>query len=165
MIDDQIVQKARCPWGESTSIFLAMAQNQTDCCIEWPYSRMPRGYGRIMWEGRVELTHRLAFLLHNGTLPTIGEVCHSCDNPPCFNWRHLFNGTRLANVADCIAKGRFKYPSRARLTAQQVIEIRTTFVRRPRGVRGLGYHFFAKKYGVSAGAIQAIVAGRSWGDL
>lgn len=33
-------------------------------------------------------------------------VLHKCDNPPCWNPDHLFEGTQSDNRADSIAKGR-----------------------------------------------------------
>lgn len=34
------------------------------------------------------------------------QICHTCDNPPCVNFNHLFKGTALDNTNDMIAKGR-----------------------------------------------------------
>jgi hypothetical protein len=33
-------------------------------------------------------------------------ACHSCDNPPCCNPTHLFEGSTLDNIRDAAAKGR-----------------------------------------------------------
>lgn len=71
----------------------------------WPFMgyRMASGYGR----NRHGYTHRYALELHLGRplLPGM-EACHTCDNPPCCNPAHLFEGTRLANEQDKTAKGR-----------------------------------------------------------
>jgi hypothetical protein len=80
-----------------------------DECWEWLACRNPQGYGKI-WaiiEGRHEqLAHRLAYRLEYGDIPDDLCVCHSCDNPPCVNPRHLWLGTVTDNGRDCDDKGR-----------------------------------------------------------
>lgn len=74
-----------------------------DAC--WPFTgyRMASGYGR----NRHGYTHRYALTLALGRPLAPGmEACHTCDNPPCCNPAHLFEGTRLANEQDKTAKGR-----------------------------------------------------------
>jgi hypothetical protein len=35
-------------------------------------------------------------------------ICHRCDNPVCVNPDHLFDGSQLENLLDCVRKGRHK---------------------------------------------------------
>ncbi len=77
-------------------------------CWEWTGARMPRGYGifRMSQPRRNVLAHRFAWERAFGPIPLGHDVCHSCDNPPCVRPEHLFIGTRKANMADMVAKGR-----------------------------------------------------------
>ena len=61
-------------------------------------------YGRIKVKNNWLLTHRVVFEHANG--PTRLEVLHHCDNPPCCELSHLFEGTQADNLADMYAKGR-----------------------------------------------------------
>lgn len=77
----------------------------------WIWSRLhnEKGYGLVAG-GRYRKTiavHRLAAHLWL-SMPLDDErcVCHTCDNPPCFNPKHLFLGTQQENVWDSINKGR-----------------------------------------------------------
>lgn len=64
------------------------------------------GYGR-MWDGeRLGDAHRLAFEVYKGPIPTGKDVCHHCDNPPCIEPAHLWDGTAKENLEDMVAKGR-----------------------------------------------------------
>ena len=75
-------------------------------CLCWPFRKRADGYGTVYYEKRLWRVHRLAFKLTNGRIYKALQVLHSCDNPPCFNPKHLFQGTQLDNMRDMIAKGR-----------------------------------------------------------
>ncbi len=101
-------------------------------CLEWQKARLPSGYGRIGRGSRGmgwELTHRVAWELENGPIPTGMQVCHACDNPPCSNVGHLFLGTQGENLADMVSKGRQNNARgeshhSARLSDEDVAELR-----------------------------------------
>src|SRR6266566_4632547 len=69
-----------------------------------PYLGYNRRDGYGYYNGR--LAHRLIYLYIYGKLSKRKLVCHDCDNPPCCNPRHLFEGTYLDNNRDMISKGR-----------------------------------------------------------
>jgi len=78
-----------------------------DACWPWTGGRFKRrgGYGRVTLNKKDAYSHRVAFALANLRTPS-QCVLHKCDNPPCCNPSHLFEGTQADNVADCVAKGR-----------------------------------------------------------
>lgn len=94
-------------------------------CWPWTGDAHTNGYGRIPMEahgpGASALTHRVAYVL--GTGNPLGELnaLHSCDNPPCCNYRmHLRAGTKADNTRDAIERGRLH----RQVTDEQVSELR-----------------------------------------
>ncbi len=95
-----------------------------DGCWEWQGAKTAYGYGAIGAGGRgdgIRLVHRVALEQHLGRPLGAGMcACHHCDNPPCVNPLHLFEGTKGDNNRDMAAKGRHvgtrgkKLPSRRR---------------------------------------------------
>lgn len=75
-------------------------------CHEFQRGRSKSGYGRVSSGNKVVYTHRLTWERAYGPIPAGLEVCHSCDNPPCCNIKHLFLGTHAQNMADSSSKGR-----------------------------------------------------------
>lgn len=88
-------------------VFSRCPRPGTDECWEWPGAKNDGGYGQMGIMGTVYYTHRLAFRIWHGELEHGKLVMHSCDNPPCWNPRHLSMGTHGDNMRDCVAKGRY----------------------------------------------------------
>lgn len=101
-------------------------------CWEWRGRRDPTGYGRFNCGDKRHIASRVSLSLSLGREIAPGVfACHHCDNPPCVNPAHLFEGSPKENAMDSINKGRARYKrhpgeenGRARLTAANVIEIR-----------------------------------------
>lgn len=80
-----------------------------DGCWVWTRHFFDDGYGKFKGPGPDHKTlqaHRYAYELFVGPIPEGMLVCHKCDNPPCVRPDHLFIGTHIDNIKDCIAKGR-----------------------------------------------------------
>jgi hypothetical protein len=92
-----------------------------------------------------------------------GGVLHSCDNPCCWNPRHLRVGDQLDNVRDMISRGRAgdyrnfgSRNGRALVTEGQVVEIRA------RSAAGESNRELANAYGQDIWNIQNIVRRKTW---
>ena len=134
----------------------------TKHCWLWQGCRDEHGYGRTRTtiDGKEEhFIHRVAWAWANGRTAK-HEVCHSCDNPPCCNPCHLWEGTHAENHQDSQRKGRrahgLQIARPTKLTANQVVEI-FQFLQafEPHSV-------IAKKYGVSQPLITNIANRKVW---
>jgi hypothetical protein len=76
-----------------------------DCWL-WTGQPGDNGYGRVKLNGISTRTHRWAYMLAKGAIPTSGHICHTCDIRMCVNPNHLFLGTALENMRDMVAKER-----------------------------------------------------------
>lgn len=153
------------PWLKSA----LKAHGASDKCLEWPYSKNPKGYGQIGFKslrGKSTaplLVHRLAFYITYGRWPEPLGL-HRCDNPACFNPLHIFEGSYADNNADAKAKGHSTGGSskgatnpKAKLTEDVVRQIRSEYI-----VGVNGYWRLATKFGVYRSTIAKIVTREIW---
>jgi hypothetical protein len=136
-----------------------------DGCWEWPGFKNEDGYGRGRYLGKKGSAHRFSWQINFGEIPTGMCVCHHCDNPACINPKHLFLGTHIDNMRDMRKKGRGADFSgernpRAKLTAQDVIEMRKKYVRVKYSTCML-----AREYGVTQRAAWLAITGNGWKNL
>lgn len=128
-----------------------------EACWPWIGSLNPNGYGQIYVDEfkRPVVASRVSLFLSNGEYPV--EACHRCDNPPCVNPAHLWDGTRTDNMKDCSAKGRVYAPSLrgldnagGKLSSDDVWQIRTlAYLCKPQDL--------AVAFGVSRGHIVNVI--------
>ena len=137
------------------------------CCWEWQGYCDPSGYGMIgittkTWRGNHHVT-RVIFEIWNGTQIKDNQlICHSCDNPPCCNPFHLWEGSYAKNYADSHEKGRHSHGEihgHARFTIIDIRKIRELYA------MGHGYGFIAHAYHVSRSTIARIVTKKTWAHV
>jgi len=97
----------------------------------WPWQGRTRhdGYG-VLYVPETQLekgAHIVSWYFAHGRWPAPGmDICHSCDNHPCVNPAHLWEGTPLENTLDSVQKGRWPSGERhwkSKLTDTQWQEI------------------------------------------
>jgi hypothetical protein len=133
-----------------------------DGCWLWTAYRNQKGYGQIQVNGHPHRTHRVAWSLVNGPIPDGMAVLHSCDNPACVNVAHLHLGTVADNNRERCERGRSHKPigetnSRAKLTEQQVLEIRARYA-----LGDIHQQELADEYDVCRSLISHIVNRYRW---
>lgn len=74
-----------------------------DC---WPWNKSYGSSPQMFIRGKGIVATRIAYFLQKGEDPYPYLVCHTCNNPPCCNGRHLFKGTNKENMEDAARKGR-----------------------------------------------------------
>lgn len=126
-------------------------------CLVFPRCH-PTNYRLISIHGKGHLVHRLIWEETTGNeIPKNIEVCHSCDNPPCYEYSHLFLGTTQDNQKDAVKKdlradqfGQTHHT--AKLLDKEVAEIR-----RLRIAENLSHAATASRFGVSREHVGDII--------
>lgn len=155
--------------------------NKTGYCWNWIGSTDGR-YGQIFYNGKSRKAHRVSYELTYGEIPTGMNVCHRCDNPRCVNPEHLFLGSQVDNLRDCVQKGRNgtvtkpwriangdrstarlhpetikrgELHKKAKLTTEIVL-----YLREHKGEKSSRQ--FASQFGVSYSLINQVLSGKTW---
>lgn len=131
-------------------------------CWPWLAGHTDRGHG--LWtekRGTVEVASRAALRFSGVRVVKRDFVCHTCDNPPCCNPKHLYVGNRRTNADDVIARGlcRGEKNGNAKLSIVDVRHIREL------AAQGYSHRSLAKQFGLSSHwTIGRIVRGIGWKD-
>ncbi len=134
---------------------------EKDGCLIFTSTKNSDGYGRFSFNGKNRMAHKVAYEYWNGKIPDGLQVCHSCDNPPCCNPKHLFLGTNKENMEDKVAKGRQAFlrgenHGSSVLTKEQVDSIRSGYASGKRQTN------LAKEFGISQPHVSSICRMERW---
>lgn len=142
--------------GEVSSYFEKQIARDVDECFDWPYG-IRNGYGSIWVDGKTYRVNRLALIRTSGDAPEGKRLAlHSCNNPLCFNPRHLRWGSHKENEEDKVKDGTAlvgEMRHNAKLTEKNVILILSDNRRNGE---------IAKQYNVTRDAIYKIKSGKNW---
>lgn len=145
------------PAGRKPKPFMSYVE-KTDGCWIWKGARHQKnGYGSFRHNGKVRKAHHVAFEMHNGPLPTLGNgsldtvVMHTCDNSMCVNPHHLILGTRRQNTIDAMRRsGGVQWsqsrPMRHRFSREEARALRD---------EGVSYSEIARRFGVDPSSVSA----------
>lgn len=168
---------------------------KTTSCWLWMGARntVPgEEYGFVAVNRRTQRAHRVSYAMKHGPIPNGASILHTCDNPPCVRWSHLFEGTAKINAIDRNKKGRITYqrgnkhwtrrnpgavargkrsgrythPERTARGERHGMAILTleavNRIRRMYLTGKYSYSHLASMFGVAYGTIGALMAGRTW---
>lgn len=152
----------RASHAESLAWIEQAAQSDTDECLEWPHTRLPKEYGQVQIAGRKRFITHLVLEATGRPRPAAPSnmALHSCDNPPCANPRHLSWGGPKRNWAEGRERGQIVPRSQpkghespnAALSPEQVAEVRRAYA------AGEGsYPVLARRFGVCTSTIWRAV--------
>lgn len=133
--------------------------NDIGCFISTRYIRNQSGYPTIIVRKKRWLAHRLVFtVLKNNCIKPDKSlfVCHTCDNPSCYNPQHLFLGTAKENNQDKMKKGRHK----SGIPYKSLDDVEVDIVK----TSNMSHASLAKKFGVAVTTIKAIRDGKSYNN-
>lgn len=133
-----------------------------DACWEWQRVKDRHGYGHfnfVVAGRRIQLSHRVAYYLTYGVLPSDLCVCHKCDNPLCCNPRHLFLGTIAENNHDMAHKARSTMGER---NPSAIITIEIARQIRALHREGLTRRKIAEHLNITSHIVRGVVSGKSW---
>jgi hypothetical protein len=146
------------------AIWPRIKQGSPDEC--WPWQGgLVGGYGAGTFQKkRYRVSREILAEKLGAPIPDGIQALHTCDNPACCNPAHIFAGTPADNMADKVAKGRWKGVSpklkgeahgRAKLTEVEVREIWA--LRHTHGSTELG-----ERYGVPKSTVQNVFRQSNW---
>lgn len=135
---------------------------EPDECWPWLRYHKPRQCGNIRYNGESRQAPQIAWeLTYNVPFPRHLDACHHCDNPPCCNPRHIYAGTTMQNVHDCIARGRF---SRGEMMPMAVLndDLASQLLQAYADKRFKSVRELAEAFRVNQNTLTNLLIGRTW---
>ena len=134
-------------------------------CWEWKGCRHQKhAYGKIRFQKKDYVTHRVSYEIYRGPIPPGMQVLHDpvlCNNPSCVNPNHLRLGTPAENVADIDIAGtrtaRGEGHRLSKLNEREVREIRESYAN---GIASKSE--LSRRYGVTPSNIGKILNRTIW---
>lgn len=141
--------------------------NGPKSCWPWTGSTAKNGYGNFKVVSHVTIrASRFAYAVTNKRDPGAMFTCHTCDNPPCCNPKHLWLGDTKANSHDMVKKGRGNTGPQdghnngnAKLSADEVAKIKECIL------AGMNNKVIAEIFEITHSLVSLIRRGKLWGDV
>ncbi len=134
---------------------------KTDTCWIWQGKpQINTGYGRMFFNHKEHLAHRLAYMIQYQIDPFPYDVLHTCDNPLCVKKEHLFLGNAKTNAEDRQNKLR---QARGNSHGKAIIREEDIPIIRKYISQGIAYKEIARCYRVNPSTIQRIATRETWG--
>lgn len=141
--------------------------NGPNACWPWTGSTAKSGYGNFKVASYVSIrASRFAYAVTHKRDPGAMFTCHTCDNPPCCNPKHLWLGDTKANSHDMVKKGRNNTGPQdghnngnAKLSAEEVAKIKECIL------AGMNNKVIAEIFEITHSLVSLIRRGKLWGDV
>jgi HNH endonuclease len=147
----------RFPGTFEEKFWAQVARSGPDECWPWQGRTNWQGYGQINVpeQQRDVGVHIVAWFFAHGRWPlTDMDICHSCDNLPCTNEAHLWEGTPYDNTHDAFNKGRMHPPSGERHWKSKLTDIQWQTILTLLAEGHLSKRQIAQQHGITPASIR-----------
>lgn len=131
--------------------------DKSDDCWWWTASTDGSGYGKIVFNGTLLGSHRVAKFLDEQRDISEKQANHYCGNRDCVNPDHIYLGTQAENIQDTVMDGNSNLQ---KLSPDDVREIRQI-----REETGRKHQDIADDFGVCRETVGKILRGENWAHL
>ena len=126
-----------------------------EACHPWIGRKDRKGYGLFDVDGGEVRASRVVLVKKLGRpIASSKMALHTCDNPPCVNEAHLYEGTAKRNAEDAKARGRLATGdrnARTKLSEAAVLDIRSRTER---------VKVYVERYGVTRHHVRLVQRGK-----